>query len=309
MMNKLKYLFLLALCAGLIGGAWASSVSAQTGDDRVLVAGKKPLKQSDVSGMIEFYEWAFETTFSGDEREKFQEYTALEYRGDPAGSRRTIDDIVGTLPQILAAEADVQRKTRKNFLAIFLKELRKNSDENSRLLIGIYAAARGGNGSNVAAKKSGDSAETEESNETENFSGGSAGNISQLVGKWVWGRTGSSYVNQTTGVYAGGSGSRHTYQFSAGGAVEYTGIMNVMTGGCNMQIFKTMRGKASLSGDTLTVNWSPATFTRDDSCSPSKNYKKTLPAETETFTVNFKNSSGQQQLCLTSKDETCFSRQ
>jgi hypothetical protein len=44
----------------------------------------------------------------------------------------------------------------------------------------------------------------------------------------------------------GSNGSRHTYQFRRNGAVEYTGIMNVMTGGCNMQVFKTMKGRANL---------------------------------------------------------------
>jgi hypothetical protein len=83
--------------------------------------------------------------------------------------------------------------------------------------------------------------------------------------------------------------------------------MNVMTAGCNMQVFKSMKGRARLSGDTLTIDWSPAAFSRADSCSPSKDYKKTLPAETETFQVKFKTDYGQRQLCLTGKEETCFS--
>jgi hypothetical protein len=83
--------------------------------------------------------------------------------------------------------------------------------------------------------------------------------------------------------------------------------MNVMTGGCRLQAFTLKKGRASLSGDTLTIKWAPASFSRDDTCSPSKNYKKTLPAETETLTVKFKNSYGQKQLCLTGKDETCLS--
>jgi hypothetical protein len=105
----------------------------------------------------------------------------------------------------------------------------------------------------------------------------------------------------------GSNGSRFTYQFSANGAVEFTGIMNVMTAGCKLEAFTLKRGKARLNGNTLTINWQPASFSRDDSCSPSKNYKKTLPAETETFQVKLKDSYGQRQLCLTGKDETCFS--
>jgi hypothetical protein len=302
MMDTIKYLFIIILCAGLVGGA-ATAVSAQTGDRVVAATGKKQLRQSDINKLIEFYEWVFEAKFTGEQRERFQEYTAEEFRNDPAGSRHTIDDIKTTLPQILAADAGVQAETRKNFLAAFLPEARKNTDENSQMLLSIYDNAHeGGNQSNVASNASNE----EESVETEDTSNGSVGNVSALAGTWVWGRSGS-YTTTTAGAYLGGNGSRHTYQFSANGAVEYTGIMNMMTAGCRMQIFRTMKGRASLNGDTLTIKWSPAAFSRDDSCSPSKNYKKTMPAETETFKVAFKDSYGQKQLCLTGKDETCYS--
>ena len=166
----------------------------------------------------------------------------------------------------------------------------------------IYENASGATPENVA------------SNETKEDQYGSyetvkklnVGNLSAIVGTWVSGNTGSM-TTTTSGAYLGGNASRHTYQFGASGAVEYTGIMNVMTGGCRMQIFKSAKGRASLSGDTLTINWSPASFSRDDSCSPSKNYKKTLPAETETFKINFETYYDDKQLCLTSSDKTCFS--
>lgn len=135
----------------------------------------------------------------------------------------------------------------------------------------------------------------------------SVGSLSSIAGEWVSGSSGSM-TTTTSGVYLGGNASRHTYRFSANGAVEYTGIMNVMTGGCRMQIFKTAKGRATLNGSTLTINWQPASFSRDDSCSPSKNYKKTLPAETETFQINFETYFDDKQLCLTSTDKMCFSK-
>jgi hypothetical protein len=131
--------------------------------------------------------------------------------------------------------------------------------------------------------------------------------IGQLAGKWVWGHSGST-TTTASGVYVGSNGSRYTYEFSDDGEVEYSGIMSVMTGSCNMQVFKSGTGQASVSGNTLTIDWEPATLNRDDSCSSSQNYTKTLPAETETFTIDFKKSGGHQQLCLTQKEETCFSR-
>ena len=74
-----------------------------------------------------------------------------------------------------------------------------------------------------------------------------------------------------------------------------------------MQIFRSAKGRASLNGNTLTIKWGSASFSPDDFCSPSKNYKKTMPAETESFQVKLKTDYGQKQLCLTGKDEMCFS--
>jgi hypothetical protein len=191
----------------------------------------------------------------------------------------------------------------------FVKDLRAANDEGSRLLLNIYerGQSRGiGNGGDNSSD-SAESNETTDSNDSyETVKKMKVGNLSSIAGTWVSGNTGS--ISKTTsGVYLGGNASRHTYQFNANGTVEYTGIMNMMTGGCRMQIFKTARGKASLSGDRLTIDWSPANFSRDDSCSPSKNYKKTLPAETETFQIFFETYFDDKQLCLSGKDKTCFS--
>lgn len=137
-------------------------------------------------------------------------------------------------------------------------------------------------------------------------SSGDAGDAAKLAGKWAWSRTGSTTYG-SGGTIPGSNGSRFTYEFSESGEVEFTGIMNVMQGTCRMQIFKSRKGQANLNGDTLTINWEPANFSRDDSCDTAGNYEKTLPAETETLKVAFKNDAGQNQLCLTGKDETCFS--
>lgn len=304
MIQKLKYLFLLVLCAGLIGGAL--NVSAQTSDKVLVSAGGKALRQADIDKMIEFYEWAFQAKFNTKQRADFQRFTEREFRADPAQARATVDDIVQTLPKILAAREDVRAETRKNFLAVFLPEARKNSDANSQMLVSIYESANGGaEDENVASSDENNAAQNNDSYET--VKKVNVGNLSSIVGKWVSGSSGSM-TTTTSGVYLGGNGSRHTYEFSANGLVEYTGIMNIMTGGCRMQIFKTAKGRATLSGSTLTINWSPASFSRDDSCSPSKNYKKTLPAETETFQINFETYYDDKQLCLTGSDKTCLSR-
>ena len=307
MIKKLKSIFLLILCAVIFGGT-TLNISAQT-SGKVLVSAKgKTLKQSDVDTLIEFYEWAFQAEFSSTQRREFQEHTEQEFRNDSTASRATIDDVVKTLPQILAASEEVQAETRRNFLAAFLPDLYNGTDANSQLLLSIYKANSDEPPPPApVVKQSDEQTEEDRFGSYETVKKIAVGNFSAIVGKWVSGNSGS-YVTTPTGGYLGGNGSRHTYQFSANGAVEYTGIMNVMTGGCRMQIFKSAKGKATLSGDTLTINWSPASFSRDDSCSPSKNYKKTLPAETETMKINFETYYDDRQLCLTTTDKTCFSK-
>lgn len=287
----------MMLCFGVIGAVW--NVSAQTGGNKILVAaGGETLKQSDVDGLIEFYEWAFETKFTGVQREQYSQLKKAEFRRDPANAKKGNSEVSGFLAQTASMSQSEQTRVRSAFMKTFVPQIRNSTDDaEAQFLVGVYDQAQGG-GKTTANYSS----DTDGSNDTD----GGSGDISSLIGKWVWGHSGSSTYT-TGGSLLGSNGSRHTYQFASGGAVEYTGIMNVMTGGCNMQVFKTAKGRASFSGGTLTIRWSPATFTRDDSCSPSKNYTKTMPAETQVFQVRFKTDYGQKQLCLTDKDETCFS--
>jgi hypothetical protein len=137
----------------------------------------------------------------------------------------------------------------------------------------------------------------------------SVADISALAGKWVWG-----YIPERTwthtGSYDGGDGWRYAYRFSPDGAVEYTGIMSARTGNCSQQVFIFKKGRARLSGDTLTIKWSRGTLTRDVFCDRVNNYKETTPAETQTLKVELKNSStGQRQFCnVSNSPESCFTR-
>lgn len=269
MMNKLKYLFLLLVCAGLMGGA--ANVSAQ--------------KQANVDKVIEFYEWAFETKFTGAERERMQTIKAAGYRKDPTGEEKSIAQTIANYAAVRAKTEDEQAKVRGAFVPDFVEQLRgMNNDDEAKLLLSVYERAR-------AASEA----------ETTN----AAGDISALAGKWAWARTGSGIVDGATGAYMGGNGSRFTYQIAANGAVKFTGIMNIMQGGCSQQIFRSVEGKATLSGDTLTIRWQPAKFTRDFSCDSANNYTKTEPAKTERLKVRLKSASGQKQLCIVGDE--CYS--
>ena len=138
---------------------------------------------------------------------------------------------------------------------------------------------------------------------------GSGGDVSALTGKWVGGQLGQT-VWTYTGSYANGNGSRVTYQFLPGGTVQYTGITDASTDACRHLTFVVKKGRVSLSGDTLTIKWGRGLLTREIFCGRANNHKETIPAETETLKVAFKNSSnGQRQLCTGLKvAETCYSR-
>lgn len=300
-MKNLKYLIFLILFACVLSGA--TFVNAQTGD-RVLVSGKNSLRQSDINGLIEFYEWAFETEFSGEQRERFQDLVLEAFRSDAASSRKNTDVVLNVYKQVKALDAETQQQKREIFVSDFVSELRKTpDDETSKFMLEVYGQSQSQTQSSDVAYDSNANA-----NNTDDANISNIGGVSDLTGTWVWGSSGST-TKTTTGVYLGGTASRFTYQFLANGTVQYTGIMTVMTGGCRLQAFTTKKGRVSIKGDTMTIAFSPASFSRDDTCSPAKNYKKTLPAETEVYKIKFKNDYGQTQLCMTGKDETCFSKQ
>jgi hypothetical protein len=136
-----------------------------------------------------------------------------------------------------------------------------------------------------------------------------AGGVSALNGKWVGGRLGET-VWTYTGSYANANGSRVTYQFLPGGAVQYTSITNASTAACSHMTYIVKKGRVSLDGDTLTIKWGRGLLTREIFCDRANNQRETLPGETETLKVAFKNSSnGQRQLCTGVKvAETCYNR-
>jgi hypothetical protein len=129
------------------------------------------------------------------------------------------------------------------------------------------------------------------------------------VGKWANGRTGSS-IRNAYGVTIASNASRFTYEFYADGTVGYTGIMHVTSmAGCRMETFTTKKGRVSIEGNRMVIKYAPAAFSRDDTCDSAGNYKKTLPAETETLTWSLKEVDGRTRFCIEGKDgESCFDR-
>lgn len=272
-MNKLKSLLLMVLCAGFIGGM-VVNVSAQSG-----------LRQADIDKTIEFFEWALQTKFTAEQRGKYREIKAEQFQADAAGTRRGMNDMLTTFTAVRVKSESEQERVRQAFVPDFVEQMRSVNDAESKFLLSIYE-------------------NSQTTSDADGETNGDIGDISAIVGKWVWSRTGGTTWTQG-GTYVGGNGSRFTYQFSPNGAVEFTGMMNVMQGGCSQQIFQSIKGQASLSGDTLTIRWQPEKFTRDFSCDKTGNYTKTRPAKTENLKISFRDSSGQKQLCIAGSE--CFS--
>jgi hypothetical protein len=292
-MIRFRYFFLLVIWAGTLSGV--ANVSAQSGTDVLVSAGGQTLRQSEVDQLIKFYEWASGTEFTAPQRKRYRELKEEEFRNDPVQAKKGVGELGGYLSQILVKSEGEQAKMRDAFNAGFIPDLRKATDDaEAQFLLNIYDDAKRNAGSGEA-----DPADDP-----------GAGSISNLVGKWVWANTGSTSWNSSTGAYAGGNGSRFTYEFSPGGGVEYTGMMNVMMGGCSQQVFMSKKGRASVNGGALTIKWMSGSSTRDFSCDRANNYTKTLPAETEYLAVSFKsNSTGQKLFCTKTngKEDTCFS--
>ena len=270
MMNKIKYLFLLAICAAVFGSAM--NVSAQS--------------QADTNKIIGYYEWLFDTQFSSSQRNAYSEIKNEDYQNDGANEKKGIDSLMVNFAKIKSKDENEQARLRGSIVGNFVKSLEDAGSDNKEavFLLGVYNDAQ--------AKEARDA----EAN--------GAGDISAYVGKWVWAHSGSSTIS-TGGAYMGSNGSRFTYQFSPNGAVEFTGIMNVMNGGCSQQIFRSIRGKASVSGNNLTISWQPEKFTRDFSCDTANNYTKTMPAKVEKHKVSFKTDLGRKQMCFVGAE--CFS--
>jgi hypothetical protein len=138
----------------------------------------------------------------------------------------------------------------------------------------------------------------------------SSSTVRELFGKWAYANTGSS-IRNAYGQTVASNGSRFTYEFFSNGTVEFVGIMHTASlAGCRLEAFSTKKGKVSINGAKRSIAWAPTSFSRDDTCTPQQNYKKTLPAETETNTWQIKHEADNRTLlCFQSKDgETCLDK-
>lgn len=130
----------------------------------------------------------------------------------------------------------------------------------------------------------------------------------ELVGKWHRSEGGSQI--DATGKTQYGGGAHFTYQFFADGTVDFVMDKKILTIlQCRIAETKAAQGRASISGDMVTLNFGEAHHAISDSCEAADNFEKFLPAENVAFKWRLKTEDGTTRLCLDEKDgEMCYDR-
>jgi hypothetical protein len=311
--NKLKNFFLLILCVAVIGGTSCVSAQSGNGGDKILAAGKRPLRQSDINKIIEFYEWAFETRFTAGERERFQELSVEFYRQDSDAASKASDTLISVLAQVKTKNESQQQKMRESFNNDFVKDLRAGNDDASRFLLGVFERAQNGadgsstnNGETVAVNSASVNPETSSDNA-----------VSQsLVGKWTR-SGGAGGARDATGKTLYNSGDDITFEFFADGTMQFLREKKTLSiTQCRISEITKIPGSYTSSGDQLTMNLGTGTAVGTSSCEARGNFQKTLSASTTTtkFVVRKMESIFRPDkpimLCLDdTKDDDCYHRE
>lgn len=235
-----------------------------------------PFKPAEVSGMISFYEWALEAKFTPEQRAEFQGYLEDDYRRNGKVARDNANNILSTWAKLRRESKDVQDLTRAELMKEYLGTLRSSNDPDSVFLLGIYEAAHGGGEVETGAPR------------IDNNSG-STGN---LTGKW-WRSTGAGRADDGTGKTRYGSGTMYTFEFFNNGTVEYVSKMEALSiTQCTIKETSTARGKVTVKGGSMTIDFGPTTTIGSNSCNAKGNFKKTAAASSLTvqFTVKREDS-------------------
>jgi hypothetical protein len=298
MINNLRIFFCVILCVVVFGGV--SQTSAQTGGDKILVADRQPLHQSQIDKVIEFYEWAFEINFSADERTRFQAIAIEAFRQDAATSHQNADTLIKGLEKFRSRDEAAQQKIREAFNESFVKDLRASKDEASALLLSIYERSQ-----------------RDKSPEFPNPTKASGGaKVNKLVGKWMR-SIGAGRGDDGTGKTTYSSGENTTFDFFADGTMQFTydkKVLSIMQ--CRISEISKLSGTYTVEGNQLIINLDAGTSVGTSSCEKAGNFKKSLTASTlkKSFIVRKMESVFRPDepllLCLDGKteDSACFER-
>ena len=106
----------------------------------------------------------------------------------------------------------------------------------------------------------------------------------ELVGEWSSMHTSSvQFTNPNTGSWAPPSGNGMQFKFFADGRFQSASLIQSSLYNCTMTINAFEEGVIEIRGGQFTFKSKGGTLDSKDTCSASSNYKKTLPANDQTY--------------------------
>ena len=289
----------LALLLSLLLTVQVSGAGAPQG--RVVLAeGEPPLTSSMVEDVAGFFGWLFESRFTPAQRRELERVLVATWR---SGDRKEIEAVAqfGQFNAKLAAADEAKREeVRGAMLPEVLKQVRAESSDFSRLLLGVYDAG-------VAARAGGDTRARPE--DAPSQSRPDAAGVEGLVGSWRASELGMiSYQNSVTGASRPGRGTTMQYKFLSGGRFEYNGYMETTMYNCTTTLFNPVAGTYRVAGDRLTLVPKTNKWQQRNNCAASMNKELPGKLDPETYALRFTNEAGGRRLCLTSPkgNEVCY---
>jgi hypothetical protein len=161
--------------------------AASFAQDEIIAKGNPPLKVSDVENSIAFLEFVFESRFSEDQRQKFQDYAVQDWGDGKVQTQKDIADLVFMNENIKNLDEDKLAKLKTEALKAILEVFNANDQSLVHAyVLHIYREVKGESEPTASV----DTSIISQPVAASNF----RGTFSNLVGKWERKTSGQSYV-------------------------------------------------------------------------------------------------------------------
>lgn len=264
--------------------------------DHILVGGNAPLRASHIEKAIEFFEWAFESAFTAEERHRFQALTTTYHRQHPERSAKETRTLIDAITVVKAKDKAKQDEMRKSFNEGFVADLRRTNDASSDLMLPIYERGR------VSGLAKNDS--------NLNQIGGS------IAGRWIR-RGGIGGSRDYTGKTLYNNSNDVIFEFNTDGTVRFINEKRTLSiTQCKMSETMEFSGRYTADGSSLMMDFAAGSHISFSTCDAKRNFNKAVPQQTLTkkFVVKKLESIFRPDapliLCLDGEaDDQCFERE
>ncbi|HYY95138.1 MAG TPA: hypothetical protein VE713_11530 [Pyrinomonadaceae bacterium] len=249
----------ILLASLLVSPSYAGGMNAAPqGVDDVLAGGQPPLTREMVDQLIDFFGWAFEAQFTEAEREQFARQRIEEWKRGERDAVESAQKLLAIRARILAAPEGERAGLRAGIQETILKELRKQSDETSRLLLGVYNRAHS-TAANLDTPSGGPVKAGRQDDPWAPQVTPRAGkaDASELLGEWSQSEVSATdFVNPSTGAHADPSGERLNFRLFPDGTYKIGWMLQSSLYGCTSQVFAYRTGTYTLtSKDNCHAEW------------------------------------------------------